>query len=105
MPNLYDTQSWRNYRSRVLTDDADCAFAHLAGGCEGALHVHHVHPVSEGGPAFPNRNGVVVLCATHHAMLHAWRRRKRTLWKRCPHRHRSADARRQCEMRLNKVAA
>lgn len=107
MSTLYDTQPWRDYRSRVLTDDASCAFEHLAGGCQGDLHVHHVTPLAEGGEAFPRENGVIVLCAAHHAWLHAWRRRKEERekrWKRCPHQHRTRESREQCERRLNAAA-
>ena len=106
MATVYETSRWRDFRSRVLADDAECAFAHLAGHCRGALHVHHVEPLAEGGPEFPrNTDGTLVLCAAHHAWLHAWRRRGEPKWKRCPHHHRSLESRRQCEERLNRTAA
>jgi len=108
MSTLYDTKPWRDYRSHVLADDAECAFAHLAGNCRGALQLHHVDPLSEGGPAFPDEGGLVVLCAAHHAWLHAWRRRKaqnEREWKRCPHHHRTRESREQCERRLNAATA
>lgn len=101
---LYDTSRWRAYRSRVLADDAECAFARIAGGCSGALHVHHIDPVSEGGAPFPTEDGRLVLCAAHHSWLHGWMRRKQPKWKRCTHNHRYAYARRDCERRLNSVA-
>jgi hypothetical protein len=104
MSTLYDTKPWRDYRSHVLADDAECAFAHLAGNCRGVLQLHHVDPLAEGGPAFPDDGGLVVLCAAHHAWLHAWRRRKEKQWKRCPHSHRSRESREQCERRLNAAA-
>ena len=61
MPNLYDTSLWREYRSRVLSADAECAFARLAGDCRGVLHLHHVDPLAEGGPAFPDEGGMLVV--------------------------------------------
>jgi hypothetical protein len=102
---LYDSQRWRDYRSRVLADDAECAFARLAGDCSGALQVHHVEPLADGGPPFPARDGVVVLCVAHHSWLHGWKRRKKQTWKRCPHHHVTPEGRRLCERRLNRVAA
>lgn len=101
MATLYGTHRWRNYRSLVLADDAECAFARLAGNCRGALHVHHIHPVSQGGPEIPDEDGVVVLCNRHHALLHSWIRRQEPQYKTCPHNHRYAWAREQCERRLN----
>lgn len=100
---LYDTQPWRDYRSRVLSADAECALAHLAGGCQGALHVHHVKPLAEGGPEFPCENGTAVLCARHHALVHAWRKKTDSppRRKRCSHNHRYDWARRECERKLN----
>ncbi len=102
MSTVYDTQPWRDFRSRVR--DADCALAHLVGGCEGPLHVHHVQPMAEGGPVFPTEDGVATLCARHHALVHSWRKRQEPRWKRCPHHHRTAESRRLCEERLNAAA-
>ncbi len=104
MPTLYETKPWREHRARVLARDSECYLAGVAGECRGALHVHHVDPLSEGGPAFPDDVGLVVLCARHHTPVHDWRQRKEKTWKRCPHHHRTHEARQQCEARLNKAA-
>jgi hypothetical protein len=105
MANLYDSHAWRKYRSSVLAEDAECAFAHLAGECQGALGVHHVKPLSEGGDPFPrDKDGVAILCARHHTLLHHWRKKQAPQWRRCTHNHRYAWAREECEARLNGVS-
>lgn len=97
---LYDTQPWRELRSRLLPG-ASCSLSGLAGECLGDLHVHHVTPLSEGGEAFPRENELVVLCARHHRLIHAWRRKQEPKRKSCPHNHRYEWARSECERRLN----
>lgn len=99
---LYGTTRWRKYRSGVLSTDSECALAHLAGDCLGALHVHHNPPLDEGGEPFPRENERVVLCARHHRLVHAWRRKKEPKRRTCPHNHRYDWARRECERRLNR---
>lgn len=103
MSALYATKPWRELRSRVLSTDADCYLSGIAGDCRGDLLVHHVIPVSDGGPEIPGDDGVRVLCKRHHSMLHGFLRRQAS-WKRCPHQHRSLEARRLCEERLNRAA-
>src|SRR5688572_3656651 len=102
MSTLYESKPWREYRSRILSVDAECALAHLTGGCRGTLHVHHIEPIAEGGPEFPRENGVAVLCARHHSLVHSWRKRQEPQRKRCPHNHPYAWARLACEAKLNK---
>ena len=102
MSLLYDTKPWREFRESVLDANAECALAHLAGNCRGPLNLHHVDPLAEGGPAFPDEGGVAVLCARHHRLVHVWRSKdEKTRWKRCPHQHRTPESREQCERRLN----
>lgn len=103
MPTLYDTKPWRDLRESVLADDASCAFEGLAGECLGALHVHHIEPVAEGGEAIPSEDGVRLLCARHHRMLHVFLDMPLVEWKRCPHYHRTPAARERCEKRINRV--
>ena len=103
MPTLYDTKSWRDFRASVL-EDAECYLSGIAGECRGALHVHHIDPLSAGGLELPGDDGVVVLCAAHHRMVDSFLKR-RERWKTCPHKHRSHEARMQCEERLNRAAA
>lgn len=100
MSQLYDTHPWRELRSRLLPG-ASCSLSGLAGECLGPLHVHHVTPVSDGGDPFPSENELVVLCARHHRLVHAWLRKQEPQRKRCPHKHRTRESREQCERRLN----
>lgn len=102
MPSLYDTKSWRDFRAHARA--SECFLANVAGQCRGALHVHHVDPLSEGGPAFPDEGGVITLCAAHHRMIDSFLKRREG-WRRCPHHHRSREAREQCEARLNRAAS
>jgi 5-methylcytosine-specific restriction endonuclease McrA len=106
---IYHTLRWRLTRSRALERDGHrCTVSQLLGGpCSGGpLHAHHIVPVSEGGAAYDLDN-VGTSCSSHHPM---WEALRRTLVRRlaaasappprCPHQHRSAEARRICEARL-----
>lgn len=108
--NLYNTLHWRVVRSRALARDGNaCTVARLIGGAcsAGPLHAHHIVPVSEGGAPLDEDN-VATTCSAHHPQWEALRRLlvRRLLEPenaappRCPHTHRSAEARRQCEARL-----
>lgn len=98
--SLYQTKPWREFRAEVLSDCSECYLSGLAGDCYGRLHVHHNLPLSEGGEAFPPRDGVTVLCHRHHRMVHGMRNRSKR-WKTCSHNHRYRWARDLCEQRLN----
>lgn len=102
-PDL-DSPAWHRLRLRVLARDGRrCTVGRLLGGpCHPTLHVHHLIPVSEGGPPFDEDNAVTA-CARHHPMLEAMRRallerRQRPLAK-CRHKHRYDHARRECRAR------
>lgn len=93
-------------RRAILTRDGGCVVAHLlSGDCEGTLHCHHILPAwSHPELADDPRNGAAV-CQRHHPMWESIRRvlaRKRH--RACPHRHRSSEARRLCEQKLNRAA-
>lgn len=95
MGRIYDTADFRALpRER-------CAVHELLGGdCAGAIHRHHVHPVSLDGPV---DGRTIPVCASHHPMLEMLARR---VWmhrepRRCPHKHVTPEARAQCEARLN----
>lgn len=105
---VYDTTLWRIARLRALRRDGRrCSVARLLGGtCAGTLHVHHLHPLTNGGEPYALDN-LVTACAAHHPMLEALRRA--VIEKlagvvpeppRCRHEHRTADAREQCERRM-----
>ena len=105
--NVYNTLRWRLARSRALERDGSrCSVARLLGGdCSASLHVHHLHPVSEGGSLYALEN-LLTVCESHHPVLEAFRRRllaaevsdDRPV--RCPHLHRTAEARAACEARM-----
>lgn len=105
--NLYSTLKWRAARrAAIARDSGSCTVARLLGGkCSGGTpHVHHIHPVEEGGDPFALDN-LGTVCASHHP---AWEALRRSLLKaampereiRCTHRHRSREAREICERRL-----
>src|SRR5262245_20376084 len=103
---LYHTARWRKLRKRVLVRDGNtCTYSRLFGGeCSGALDVHHIVPVSDGGPEIPEMQGCVTLCDSHHPTLEKLRRVLLTVpdserkWKSCPHHHTSARSRIECEL-------
>jgi 5-methylcytosine-specific restriction endonuclease McrA len=103
---VYNTARWRSVRERVLArDGARCTVSRLLGGdCSpGPLHVHHIVPVEDGGAPYDEDN-LGTACARHHPTWESLRRRlararaRETI--RCPHSHRSLDARLICEARL-----
>lgn len=100
---VYETPTWHRLRERVLERDADCALARILGECEGALCAHHIDPISDGGPEYPDLDGLVVLCHRHHRMVHGLLNRQRRAY-RCPHKHTTLEGRRQCERRHQQLA-
>jgi hypothetical protein len=107
MGSLYSTLRWRAARAAALRRDGNhCAVGRWFGGaCDPILHVHHLCPVSDGGDPYALDN-LLTVCAAHHPMLEAFRarvtRHAAPAVPRCPHRHRTEDARRQCEARLRR---
>lgn len=101
--SVYHTTAWAQARRAALARDGNrCTVSRLLGGdCHGALHVHHITPLASGGTHTIDNLGTV--CATHHPMWEALRRKLSTLRapRRCPHHHVHAEARRLCEQRLN----
>ena len=60
--SFYSSSKWRETRAEALErDNHECQ---ACGNGEG-LHVHHIQPVSAGGPRF-ELNNLVTLCDTHH---------------------------------------
>jgi hypothetical protein len=111
MQNLYSTPLWKTVRSRALARDGHrCTVARLLGGpCSAAdvpLEVHHILPVEVGGAAFDLEN-LGTTCKAHHPQWEALRRilvlRQLRPAPRCPHQHRTAEARDQCERRLARL--
>lgn len=110
MQTPLDSHLWDTVRSRALERDGGrCTVSRLLGGtCSaGPLHAHHIVPRSEGGDPYDLDN-VGTTCASHHPMWESLRRilARRLLEPppRCPHEHRSAEARRICEDRLARRA-
>ena len=59
---FYNNKRWREARQVALDRDGGVC---VVCGTEENLHVHHIHPVSAGGPRF-ELNNLVTLCRTHH---------------------------------------
>ena len=101
METIYTTE-WSALAARAKARDGHrCTVARILGGeCSGRLHAHHVVPVEEGGPALPDLDGVLTVCAGHHRTLHALREflagRRRRKIRPCRHEHRYDIARREC---------
>jgi hypothetical protein len=92
-------------RERILARDGfRCSARFLGGACDTILDVHHIRPREEGGT--DEDDNLMVLCHSHHPMLESIRKailaKRRPEWKRCNRHHRSAQARYECERRLNR---
>lgn len=102
---LYSTAEWKDLAERAKARDGHrCSVARLLGGpCSSRLHVHHLIPVSEGGPEVPDLDGVITACSAHHPTLEALRRfvlgRTRPKLRVCRCNHRYDYARRLCRSR------
>lgn len=97
---VYDTADWQLVRSRVLARDGDrCTVGRLFGvPCHSTLHAHHAIPVDEGGAPYDEEN-IITVCAAHHPLLEAFRRRvNRPV--RCRHHHPYPGGREECERRM-----
>jgi len=114
MSTIYQSLAWRRLRKRVLErDGSSCTYGRLFGGqCSSRLHVHHLIPVSEGGPELPEIQGCITLCEAHHPMIERLRRvllstpPETKTWKRCTHhQHRYPQGLIECELRLNRESA
>lgn len=110
METIYNDLRWQLTRSRALARDGNrCTVSRLLGGeCSaGPLHAHHIMAIADGGAPFDVDN-VGTTCAAHHPMWEALRRllveRMLAPPPRCPHRHRSREARAECERRLARRA-
>lgn len=98
---VYDSRTWRE-----LPRDGECTaeflFGDAAGPCSGLIHRHHVDPDDPLSRTYQ-------ACAGHHPVIQAFLRRLRDRAdrvlgrRRCPHEHRYAHARAECERRLNAV--
>lgn len=107
----YSDIRWRQVRARALARDGNaCTVSRFFGGqCSDApLHAHHILSVADGGERYDLAN-VGTTCAAHHPMWEALRRQLvRHLMAappRCPHQHRSVEARAICERRLRQRQA
>lgn len=62
----YNTARWARLRSLHLSIEPLCRGCDAMGILRAANTVDHVVPISEGGPAFPDRNGLASYCASCH---------------------------------------
>lgn len=106
--NVYNDPRWKRAREAALLRDGNrCTVARFFGeSCKGMLHVHHIVPLGDGGHPFDLEN-LGTVCARHHVQWEALRSEVvRSLSDdlahriRCPHTHRSREAREQCERRM-----
>lgn len=106
-PDFYSTAAWQRLRQQARTRDGHrCTVSRLLGGdCSGLLHAHHIDPADD--PL--DLDNVACVCSHHHPRWESLRRgimqRREREWKRCPHRHRYAQGRAECEKRLNLALA
>lgn len=104
---------WTATRRRVLERDAySCAVGRLFGlehECSTILDVHHRLPRRNGGTN--DDDNLYVLCRRHHPKIERMLRdieeygeirERKKRWRRCPHTHRTREARESCERRLNR---
>jgi len=67
--HFYHSDRWREIRGKVRErDDQECQSCGT-GADEYRLHVHHIEPISEGGPPFDPEN-LVTLCPGCHGKKH-----------------------------------
>lgn len=103
--DVYGTARWRKTARLARKRDGGCVIGRLTGTpCDDTLDGHHIIPLDENGAPYDVAN-VITLCHSHHPMLEAFRRRMLSVPQRprCPHRHVTAEARRQCEDRLQRL--
>lgn len=111
---IYNTLLWRLVAARARKRDGNrCTLARLVGGeCSGGtLHVHHIVPLEDGGAPYDLEN-VGTVCASHHPVWEAFRRRLVGSLEpvddsppRCRHFHRTAEAREECERRMARAGS
>jgi len=63
----YCTSKWQRLRLAKLNADPLCYACALRGETVEANTVDHVKPISQGGPAFPELEGLLSLCAPCHS--------------------------------------
>ena len=68
---VYRTKRWRSLRRRKL--DSVMYQCESCGIVDTRLECHHNTPMSEGGPEFPDLDGLTALCKSCHAAVHAER--------------------------------
>ena len=89
----YNTRVWRDLPRDYCV--VDLLFGEAVGPCSGLIHHHHVDPEDP-------TSRTVQVCASHHPRVHAVLRfLERPRVRRCPHIHRTPEAREACERRLN----
>jgi hypothetical protein len=104
---FYDSQEWRELSERAIERDGGrCLVAWIFGGrCSGRLDGHHIVPRAEAPGLELDIDNVLTACARHHPMVEALRRQiierrdQDERRYRCPHKHVTAEGRRQCEAR------
>ena len=68
---VYTTRRWRKLRSEKLDSAPLCERCQVQGFVNGAVMVHHIRPVRDGGSAFPGLDGLMSLCWSCHREQHS----------------------------------
>ena len=67
---IYSTVKWHRLRNLKLNKNPLCERCEAQGLTEGAVIVHHIVPVRDGGPKFPKLEGLEALCISCHSLHH-----------------------------------
>lgn len=63
----YNTTAWKRLRAAHLSLEPACRLCTALGRLTLVNTVDHVHPISEGGPAFPSHHGLASYCTSCHS--------------------------------------
>ncbi|MBB6193363.1 5-methylcytosine-specific restriction protein A [Sphingobium wenxiniae] len=63
----YNTARWQRLRLAHLAIEPECRGCMERGELAPANTVDHIHPISEGGPAFPGHDGLASYCPACHS--------------------------------------
>ena len=67
---IYSSRRWQKLRSAKLDENPLCERCQVQGFINGAVMVHHVVPIRNGGEPFPELDGLMSLCWPCHQANH-----------------------------------
>ena len=68
--DVYFTTKWKKLRKRKLQQKPLCERCEQMGLTVAAEIAHHIVPISEGGPPFPDLDGLESMCTPCHSSHH-----------------------------------